>query len=90
MGLVARVVEESGIPTMVVATGRDLTAQVRPPRSLFVNFPKAVPDHYIRYVHNAFRSLFATTFLLHMLLFLLSKPFRDRNVLIFDPHWPSK
>ncbi|HZD04337.1 MAG TPA: hypothetical protein VE173_05455, partial [Longimicrobiales bacterium] len=22
---------------------------------LFSNFPKAVPDHYIRYVHNAFR-----------------------------------
>lgn len=24
---------------MLVSTGRDLTAQVRPPRSLFVNFP---------------------------------------------------
>ena len=39
MGLVARVIEASGIPTMLVATGRDLTVQVRPPRSLFVNFP---------------------------------------------------
>lgn len=39
MGLVARVIEDSGIPTMLVATGRDLTSQVRPPRSLFVNFP---------------------------------------------------
>lgn len=30
---------------------------VAPPTfALFVNFPKAVPDHYIRYLHNAFRS----------------------------------
>ena len=39
MGLVARVVEETGIPTVSVSTGRDITALVRPPRSLFVNFP---------------------------------------------------
>ena len=39
MGLVARVVEASGIPTVIVSTGRDITALVRPPRSLFVNFP---------------------------------------------------
>jgi D-proline reductase (dithiol) PrdB len=39
VGLVARVVEESGIPTVTVSTGRDITALVRPPRSLFVNFP---------------------------------------------------
>lgn len=39
MGLVARVVEETGIPTVTVSTGRDITALVRPPRSLFVNFP---------------------------------------------------
>ena len=43
MGLVARVVEEQGIPTVLVSTGRDLTAQVRPPRSLFVNFPMGNP-----------------------------------------------
>lgn len=43
MGLVARVVEESGIPTVLVSTGRDLTAQVRPPRSAFVNFPMGNP-----------------------------------------------
>lgn len=28
---------------MLVSTGRDLTAQVRPPRSLFVNFPMGNP-----------------------------------------------
>ena len=39
MGLVCRVVEEAGIPTVCISTGRDLTAQVKPPRSLFVNFP---------------------------------------------------
>ncbi len=43
MGLVARVVEEAGIPTVLVSTGRDLTALVRPPRSLFVNFPMGNP-----------------------------------------------
>ncbi len=39
----ARVVEEAGIPTVVVSTGRDLSAQVRPPRSVFVNFPMGNP-----------------------------------------------
>ena len=39
MGLVARVVEEAGIPTVNVSTGRDITALVRPPRSLFLNAP---------------------------------------------------
>lgn len=43
MGLVARVVEEAGIPTVVVSTGRDLTELVRPPRSLFVNHPMGNP-----------------------------------------------
>lgn len=39
MGLVCRVVEAAGISTVCISTGRDLTAQVKPPRSLFVNFP---------------------------------------------------
>lgn len=39
MGLVCRVVEESGIATVCLSTGRDLTAQVKPPRSLFMNYP---------------------------------------------------
>jgi len=30
---------------------------VRPPVfTLFANFPKAVPDHYVRYLHNGFRN----------------------------------
>ncbi|MBI3993143.1 MAG: hypothetical protein HY342_07700 [Candidatus Lambdaproteobacteria bacterium] len=32
-----------GIPTMYVSTGRDLGAQVMPPRSVFVNFPMGNP-----------------------------------------------
>jgi D-proline reductase (dithiol) PrdB len=43
IGLVCRVVEEAGIPTVCISTGRDLTAQVKPPRSLFVNFPMGNP-----------------------------------------------
>ena len=43
MGLVARVVEEAGIPTVVVSTGRDLSAQVKAPRTVFVNFPMGNP-----------------------------------------------
>jgi hypothetical protein len=39
VGLVCRIVEEHGIATVCVSTGRDLTAQVRPPRGVFVNHP---------------------------------------------------
>ena len=39
MGLVCRVAEEAGISTVCISTGRDLTEQVKPPRSVFVNFP---------------------------------------------------
>ena len=39
MGLVCRLVEEQGIATTYVATGRDLAALVKPPRALFVNHP---------------------------------------------------
>jgi len=39
VGLIARVVEESGIPTISVSSARDITELVKPPRSVFVNFP---------------------------------------------------
>ncbi len=39
MGLVCRTLEEQGIATVYIATGRDLTALVKPPRALFVNHP---------------------------------------------------
>ncbi len=38
-GLVARVVEAHGIVTVTLSTGRDLSANVKPPRTAFVNFP---------------------------------------------------
>lgn len=38
-GLVARRVEETGIPTVTVSTGRDLSEQVLAPRTVFVNHP---------------------------------------------------
>jgi hypothetical protein len=39
VGLVCRLLEERGIATTYIATGRDLTALVKPPRALFVNHP---------------------------------------------------
>jgi hypothetical protein len=39
VGLVCRVLEEQGIATVCVATGRDLTALVKPPRALFEKHP---------------------------------------------------
>ena len=36
-------VEEAGISTVLVSTGRDLSAQVKPPRTVFVNFPMGNP-----------------------------------------------
>ena len=36
-------VEEAGIPTVLVSTGRDLTVNVLPPRSVFVNHPMGNP-----------------------------------------------
>lgn len=39
MGLIARVVEENGIPTISASSARDITELVKPPRSVFINFP---------------------------------------------------
>lgn len=39
MGLVARAVEAVGIPTLSLSSAWDITYEVRPPRSVFVNFP---------------------------------------------------
>jgi len=39
VGLIARRVEEGGIPTISVSSARDVTELVKPPRSVFVNFP---------------------------------------------------
>ncbi len=39
VGLLARAAEEQGIATLTMSVGRDITAQVRPPRAAFVNYP---------------------------------------------------
>ena len=39
MGLLTRVVEEVGVCTVYVGSVRDMMAQVKPPRPVFVNFP---------------------------------------------------
>jgi hypothetical protein len=39
VGLLARVVEEVGICTVYLGSARDMMAQVKPPRPVFVNFP---------------------------------------------------
>jgi hypothetical protein len=39
VGLIARAIEEAGIPTTSLSSAYDLTALVKPPRSFFVNYP---------------------------------------------------
>ena len=39
VGLIARVVEEAGIPTLCMTSALDITNAVKPPRAVFVNFP---------------------------------------------------
>jgi len=39
VGLIARIVEAHGIPTLVYCTVRDITAKVKPPRAAFLDYP---------------------------------------------------
>jgi len=39
VGLVARHLEANGIPTVTFSCARDITAAVRPPRSVFLDYP---------------------------------------------------
>ena len=64
MGLIARVVEESGIPTICASSARDITELVKPPRSVFVNFPLGHQtgkpfdrDLQIRIIEDSFEAL---------------------------------
>ena len=43
MGLIARAIEERGIPTVCVVMNRDITDNVKTPRALFVRFPYGAP-----------------------------------------------
>jgi len=39
VGLIARIIEEGGIPTITIGSCRDIMALVKPPRAIFVDFP---------------------------------------------------
>jgi hypothetical protein len=39
VGLIARAVEEAGIPTLCMTSAIDITQAVKAPRAVFVNFP---------------------------------------------------
>ena len=43
MSLLARALEEAGIPTVVLGMMRDIMERVKPPRGVFVNFPVGHP-----------------------------------------------
>lgn len=43
MSLIARYIEEHGIPTVTIATARDIVESARVPRLLFVDFPLGNP-----------------------------------------------
>jgi hypothetical protein len=67
VGLIARVVEEAGIPTLTMTSALDITQAVKPPRAVFLNFPlghqTGKPDDpelqrsIIRDALNAFESI---------------------------------
>ncbi|MBI3962370.1 MAG: hypothetical protein HY335_06445 [Deinococcus sp.] len=43
MGLIQRLIEAVGIPTVSVSIKRDITEQVRPPRAVFLKWPLGHP-----------------------------------------------
>ena len=43
VGLIASVIEKSGIPTVCLSLLREVAEKVRPPRTLFVPFPMGYP-----------------------------------------------
>ncbi len=43
MGLIARVVEAAGVPTVCVSLQREITAQVKPPRAVYLRWPFGHP-----------------------------------------------
>ncbi len=68
MGLIARVVEAAGIPTLCMTSALDITRAVNPPRAVFVNFPLGHqtgkphdPDLQRRIVRDAMRAFAAIT-----------------------------
>lgn len=43
MGLIARAIEATGIPTVCVSLQRDITARVKPPRAVYLDWPFGHP-----------------------------------------------
>lgn len=43
MGLIARVIEAEGIPTVSISLQREITAQVKPPRAVYLRWPFGHP-----------------------------------------------
>lgn len=43
MGLVQRVIEEAGIPTVGVSIAREISSKVKPPRTLYLKYPFGHP-----------------------------------------------
>ncbi len=43
MGLVARVLEREGLPTVSLTSAIDITERIRPPRAAFLNYPLGNP-----------------------------------------------
>lgn len=43
MGLVQRVIEEAGVPTVSISLEREITRRLAPPRALFVRWPFGHP-----------------------------------------------
>ena len=68
MGLLARAIEEAGIPTISLSSALDITSSVRPPRAVFVNFPLGHqvgkpfdPDGQTRIILDALHALETAT-----------------------------
>ena len=43
MGLIARVIEAAGIPTVAISLQREITEQVKPPRAVYLRWPFGHP-----------------------------------------------
>ena len=43
MGLIARAIEMTGIPTVVISLAREVTENVKPPRAIHLRFPFGNP-----------------------------------------------
>lgn len=54
MGLIQRVIEAAGIPTISVTLSRGISQKVKPPRTVYTGFPLG---HPFAFPHQRFRQL---------------------------------